>query len=234
MSLRTLAVIPARGGSKRVEGKNMRVLGGKTLVRRALETTIAAGCFDTIVLSSEHEQILAEAEGLEQIVTLRRPAELATDTSRAYDVVVHALETMEAEGRGPFDVIAVVQCTSPFTAPEDLRGALEMLERSGAGSVVSVVNLEGNQHPLKLKKMEGDRLVPFIEDDHMLLSDELPEVWIRNGSVYLCRRETLEGGSLVSEDVRGFPMPRERSLDIDAPLDFEFAEFLLQRDPDLA
>ena len=230
MSLRILAVIPARAGSVRVRRKNLAILGGKTLVRRAIETTIAAACFDSIVLTSDDHEILREADDLSEVIQLRRPDALAADTAHAYDAVCHALHGVEADGRGPFDAVAVVQCTSPFTTPGDLRGAVEMLERTGAGSVVSVVRLEGNEHPLKLKRMEGDRLLPFLgEDDGMRLSDELPEVWIRNGSVYLCRRETLEAGSLVSDDVRGYPMPRERSHDIDTMTDLAFAEFLLER-----
>ena len=115
--MRVLAVVPARGGSRRVPGKNLAVLGGRTLVRRALDTTLAAGCFATVVLSSDDPAILAEADALPAVVRLARPPELATDTARSYDVVRHAVDTLEARGAGSFDAVAIVQCTSPFTAP---------------------------------------------------------------------------------------------------------------------
>lgn len=226
--MRTLAVVPARGGSRRVPRKNLAELGGRTLVRRALETALAAGCFATVALSSEDDEILAEAEGLD-VVALRRPRELATDTARALDVVQHALGELEAEGR--FDAVAVVQATSPFTAPEDLAGAVALLESSGAESVVSVARLEAALHPLKLKVLgEEGRLRPYVADDALTPSHELPPLWARNGSIYLSRRDVLERNLLVSDgDVRGFEMPAERSYDVDTERDLAFARFLLER-----
>lgn len=222
--MRVLGLVPARGGSQRVPRKNLAVLGGRTLVRRALETALAAGCFDALALSSEDVEILAEADGLD-VARIERPPALATDTARAYDVVVHALGEL-----GDFDAVAVIQATSPFTAAEDLSGTVALLESSGAESVVSVVRLEAAIHPLKLKRLQPDgRLLPFLEDDAMTPSHELPPLWVRNGSVYLSRVEVLERGLLVSDgDVRGYEMPEERSYDIDTPRDLAFAQFLTQ------
>src|SRR5437867_10217739 len=92
--MRVLVLVPARGGSSRVPRKNLAVLGGRTLVRRALETALAAGCFERVALSSDDDEILAEANGLD-VVALPRPAELATETSRAGDVALHALEELD-------------------------------------------------------------------------------------------------------------------------------------------
>jgi CMP-N,N'-diacetyllegionaminic acid synthase len=221
--VRVLGLVPARGGSRRVKNKNLAVLEGRTLVRRALETSIAAGCFATVALSSEDPAILAEADGL-PVELVERPPELATDTALSYDVVVHALRVL-----GDFDAVAVVQCTSPFTAAEDLAGTVALLERTGADSAVSVSEVESGLHPWKLKRLEGDRLLPFLQDDDMKPSHELPPLWIRNGSIYVSRRSVIDGGRLVSDDVRGYPMPPERSLDIDTERDLEFARFLLER-----
>jgi len=175
-------------------------------------------------LSSEDAEILREADGLE-VARVERPASLATDTARAYDVVVHALDVL-----GEFDAVAVIQATSPFTAPDDLAGAVALLERTGAASVVSVGRVEGADHPLKLKVMEGDRLLPWLAEDSMTPSHELPPLWVRNGSLYVSRREVIDAGLLVSEDdCRGYEMPPERSFDIDTPRDLAFAEFLLDR-----
>lgn len=227
-SLRILGLIPARGGSRRVERKNLARLGGRTLVRRALETGVASGSFATLALSSEDDEILAEAEGLD-VVALRRPAELATDVALAFDVVVFGLEALEREAGARYEAVAILQCTSPFTAPADIRGAVELFERSGAPSVVSVVQLEAAVHPLKLKRMEGDRLLPLLEDDRMAPSHALPPVFVRNGAIYLSRREVIQSGRLVAEEVLGYPMPPERSYDVDTPRDLAFAEFLVQR-----
>ena len=199
-------------------------------MRRALETALAAGCFDTVALSTDDAEIAAEAAGLDVIV-LDRPPEFATDDALAFDVVRHALDVLERGGR--FDVVAVVQATSPFTSPRDLAGAVEMLGRTGAASVVSVVRVEAGLHPLKLKILDGDRLIPYVGEDGLAPSQLLPELWVRNGSVYVSRRDVIDDGRLIEErDVRAFVMPAERSLDIDTPRDLAFARFLFERRAD--
>ena len=222
--MRVLGLIPARGGSGRVPRKNLAKVGDLTLVRRALETALAAGCFDVVVLSSDDDEILAEAEGLD-VVALRRPAELATATARARDVALHALRELDDP---PFDALAIVQCTSPFTAPEDIAGTVELLERSGAESVVTVARADAGHHPLKLKRLDGDRLFPYLEDDRLTPSHELEPLWARNGSVYAFRRDAVERG-LEADDVRGYEMPPERSFDIDTEEDLAFAQFLVSQ-----
>jgi len=227
--VRVLGLVPARGGSRRVPRKNLIRLAGVTLVRRALQSALAADCFDTVALSSEDPEILAEAAGLDGVALVERPPELAGDAARAYDVAVHAIGEVERRGPGRFDAVAVIQCTSPFTEPGDLAGAVELLARTGAGSVVSVVRVEASAHPLKLKRMEGERLLPYLEDDRMTPSHELPPLWVRNGSIYVSRRELIDTGTFIADDVRGYAMPSERSYDIDTPRDVAFAEFLLER-----
>ncbi len=221
--MRVLGLVPARGGSRRVERKNLVELGGRTLVRRALDTSLAARCFATVALSSDDPEILAEAPP--EVVRIERPPELASATARTLDTVLHALEVLEDD----FEAVGIVQATSPFTAPEDLAGAVAMLERSGAGSVVSVVRVDAALHPLKLKVMEGERVWPWLADDAMAPSHELPELWVRNGSVYLTRVGTLRQGQILDEsDQLGYVMPPERSHDIDTPQDLAFARFLLE------
>ena len=223
--MRVLGLVPARGGSVRVPRKNLARLGGRTLVRRALETSLAAGCFDVVALSSEDDEILTEAEGLD-VVVVRRPPELATETARAREFALHALH--ELDGDSPFEGLAIVQCTSPFTAPEDIAGVVGLLERSGAESVVSITTADAAHHPLKLKRLDGDRLRPYLDDDRLTPSHELDRLWVRNGSVYAFRRDVVERG-LEAADVRGFEMPPERSFDIDTLEDLAFAEFLVSR-----
>ena len=205
-------------------GKNLAELGGRSLVRRALETSLASGVCDAVVLSSDSDDVLAEAEGL-AVLALRRPPELATDRALAYDVACHALES----AGGEFDALALIQCTTPFTEPYDIAGAVRLLERSGAASVVTVSQIDDTVHPLKLKLLEGDRLVPYLRDDALTPSHDLPVLWSRNGAVYASRRAVLDGGRLVAEEALGYPMPEQRSLDVNTPLDLEFARFLVER-----
>jgi CMP-N-acetylneuraminic acid synthetase len=222
--VRTLGLVPARGGSERVPRKNLARLDGVTLVRRALETSLAARCFETVALSSEDDEILAEAAGLD-VAAVRRPDELAAASALVADVALDVTRALEKESPR-YDAVAIVQCTSPFTAPDDLAATVRLLERTGAEAAVSVVRVDASRHPFKLKVLEGDRLLPYDRDDRLAPSQGLPPLWVRNGSVYVFRRDVVER-RLEAGDVRGYEMPPERSLDIDMPLDLEFARFLV-------
>jgi CMP-N-acetylneuraminic acid synthetase len=223
--VRTLAIVPARGGSKRLKDKNLRVVGGVTLTRRALTTAAACAALDTVVLSTDDPRIAAEADGVERVTTLMRPPELATDDASAVDVVAHVLDVLGE----PFDAVAVVQATSPLTEPADIAATLALLERTGARSAATVVRLDHAVQPQKLKRLEGDRLIPFLEPERAFAHGDLPELWVRNGSVYAAWVSTVRDGALITDDQVGLPMPRERSIDINDELDLAFAEFLLAR-----
>ncbi len=222
--MRVLGLVPARGGSQRVPRKNLAEIGGRTLVRRALETAVQAGSFATVALSSDDAEILEQARGLD-VVPIERPPAIASSTARALDVVLHALDVLDE----PFDAVGIVQATSPFTAPADLRDAVALLERTGAGSVVTVTRVEAALHPLKLKVLDGDRLRPWLSDDEMTPSHELPELWVRNGSLYLTRTPVLRSGHILDpDDQRASIMPEERSFDIDTPRDLALARMLAE------
>ncbi len=224
----TLGIVPARAGSKRLPGKNVRLLGGKPLVAWAIEAARGARRLDRLVVSSDDERVLAVAASYEPGLPLRRPAELASDTSPSIDYVRHALSVIEERGEGPFEIVVIVQPTSPFTLPEDIDATVELLERTGADSAVTVVRLDHAVHPAKLKVMEGDRLRPYLEDEAGRMAEhELPAVFVRNCSVYATRRHVIDRGSIIGADCRGLVMPRERSLDINEELDFRLAEVLL-------
>ncbi len=124
----------------------------------------------------------------------------------------------------------ILQATSPFTLPEDIDATIELLLSSGADTAVSVMKVDHAVHPVKLKTMSGDRLLSYWEEERgRMAASELPEVFVRNCSVYATRRAVIESGRIIGDDCRGYVMPRERSLDINEALDLEFAQFLLSR-----
>jgi CMP-N-acetylneuraminic acid synthetase len=227
--MKTLGIVPARGGSKRVVGKNLQELGGKPLVDWAIEVGLGARSIDRLVLSSDDARILARAERFPNLISLERPAELATDTAPAIDYVRHALAALEREPPN-YDTVVILQPTSPFTLPEDVDGTVALLEKTGADSAVSVVLVDHWIHPTKLKLMQGDRLLPYFEEEAgRTAAHELLPVYVRNCSVYAARRATIDRGLVIGEDCRGYPMPRERSIDINSELDLSFARFLLEQ-----
>jgi CMP-N,N'-diacetyllegionaminic acid synthase len=227
-----LGIVPARGGSKRIPHKNLVLLGGKPLVAWAIETAQQVSCLDRVVVSSDDQEVLAIAGGYDQRLPLERPAELASDEAPAVAYVRHALSTLELAGAPRFDVIVILQPSSPLTAARDVEDTVALLVRSGADTAVTVMEVEHAVHPAKLKRMEGDRLLPYLEEEQgRMAAHELPKVFVRNCAVYAIRRHVIEAGAIIGPDCRGLLMPRERSLDINEPLDLAFAEFLLARGP---
>jgi len=228
--MRILGIIPARGGSKRVVGKNLRVLGGKPLVAWAIDAACGSQRVDRWVVSSDDERILAIANARDPRLPLARPVELATDTALAIDYVRHAVGEIEQAEHVVFDAVVIVQPSSPFTRSADIDATVTLLEVSGADSAVSVVEVEHALHPSKFKVLNGDRLCPYFEEERgRMAAHELPRVYVRNCSVYATRRRTIECGQIVGDDCRGYVMPRERSCDINDELEFAFAEWLLER-----
>lgn len=228
--MRVLGIIPARGGSKRVPRKNVRLLGGKPLVAWSIEAAMAARNLSHVLVSSDDDEVLKIAAEYGSDVPLRRPPELATDTSLAIEFVMHALRSLEKQGKPAFDAVAIIQPSSPLTTSADIDGVLDLLAQSGAQSAVSVMEVDHALHPLKLKVMQEDRLLPFLEEERgRMAAHELPKLFVRNCSVYSSLCTVHEAGKILSDDCRGYVMPRERSIDINDELDWEFVNFLFER-----
>jgi CMP-N-acetylneuraminic acid synthetase len=222
-----MGIIPARGGSKRVPRKNLRMLGGKELVAHSIEAALKAKSLAQVVVSSDSDEVLKVARRYATAVALRRPDALSTDTAQAIEYVRHAL----AEVAGPWDAVAIIQPSSPLTTAADIDATVRLLEETGsADSAVSVMELEHAIHPVKLKRLVGDRLMPYVEEEKdRMAAHELPRLFVRNCSVYATRLRAIEKGSVIGDDSRGYVMPRERSVDINDELDWEFARFLFER-----
>lgn len=227
---RLLGIIPARKGSKRVLDKNIRPVGGKSLIARTIETALSVDCFDRLVVSSDADAILDIAAQYEPRLALRRPSNISGDLSPAIEYVIHALNSIESMGEGPFHAIAILQPTSPFLSPNDIRAALDVFNTTHADSVTSVVRVEHTLHPVKYKTLEGDRLHAYFEEENGRVSaQDLPPIYVRNGAIYISRREVVDRGQIIGADCRAYVMPRERSIDINDELDLQFAEFLMLR-----
>ncbi len=223
-----LAVITARGGSKGLPGKNIRPLGGKPLIAYTIEAALGSGLITKTIVSTDDPKIAAVSKEFGADAPFLRPADLAKDTTPSLPVVRHAVEFMEnAEGKR-FDFIILLQPTSPFRSADDIDGALEKLIKTGADSVISMCRVE-DMHPMKLKKIENDRILPYMaEEPEGIRRQDLPPVYMRNGAIYAVRRGVLmERSTLYGGDSRPYIMPQEASVNIDSPLDFAVAEALL-------
>ncbi|MFL5733354.1 MAG: cytidylyltransferase domain-containing protein [Chloroflexia bacterium] len=228
--MRVLGLVPARGGSKGVPGKNIRLLAGKPLLQYTAEAALAASRLSRVILSTENEEIAEVGRRCGLEVPFMRPTALAADDTPTLPVVQDALRKLEAEGDA-FDAVLILQPTTPLRRPEDIDGAIELLERTGADSVISFVDV-GEKHPARMKFIDEEGRVtdpPFSERFEGQRRQDLPTLYLREGSIYLTRtRVIMEQNSVKGSDCRAWIVPSERTCNIDTEFDFFIAEQLLK------
>lgn len=224
-----LAVIPARGGSKGLPGKNIRLLHGKPLIQYSIEAALNSGCVDEVVVTTDSEQIAHVSSQAGATVPFIRPAELATDEAKSIDVLTHAVEFYEQTRNQWFDFIMLLQPTSPLRNAMDIKEAYTTFLNNQADSLQSVT-LSGVQ-PYLLREMDNGQLTPYLkgEKEHLRRQD-LKELYALNGAIYIVKRDLLmKSDTLVGPRNYGYMMPKERSIDIDDEFDLKMAEFFWER-----
>jgi CMP-N,N'-diacetyllegionaminic acid synthase len=225
--MNVLGIIPARGGSKGVPGKNIKELGGKPLINYTIEVA-KQSLLSRVIVSTDDELIMAVARTAGAEIPFVRPAELASDTSRSIDVALHALMEMELITGLHYDAIMLLQPTAPFKIVQDIDRAIELLvENPDADSVISVTDVKAH-HPARMKYLENGLLIdpPFCESFENQNRQELLPMYIRNGAIYLSRRSTILSNSYKGKKSLAHVMPEIRSVNIDTLDDFEMAEWL--------
>lgn len=225
----TLAIIPARGGSKGVKRKNLRCVGGKSLVQRAIESAFDSGVVDRVLVSTEDPDIQSEGLRCGAEVPFLRPASLATDEASTIDVVVHAIEEYEKVVRQQVETIVLLEPTSPFRRGSHVKEALLRYRSGGVKSVVSVCPLERKPQNIFLKAAPAELLERYIKEPHQQFTrrQEMSHLCRLNSAVYICGRdEFLAKRTLVVEPVGYVEMSHQESLNIDDELDLTFAELI--------
>lgn len=227
-----LAVIPARGGSKSIPEKNITPLGGRPLIQYTIDAALGSKQIAKCVVSTDSEKIAEVSKKMGAEVPFLRPKELATDTALSVFVIEHALLEMEKRDRCHYNIVVMLQPTSPLRTSSDIDAALDLMISTESESVVSVVSV-GAHHPLRMKRIVDDnRLINYIDQGHEDIRprQQLPTVYIRNGALYINRRDVLlEKKTLVGEDCRAYVMPGGRSVNIDGASDLFLAEHLLKQ-----
>lgn len=216
--MRCLAIIPARGGSKRLPRKNCLPFLGKPLFVWTCEAAHQSGCFDRILVSTEDAEI-AEIARTHGFAVDNRPPELATDLAGTTDVCLELLERLERQGER-YDVIALLYPTAPLRNAGDIRSMMRLISRDDTDFVHAVTSFEGNPYQL-LYQNAGGYLVPAWPLLVQKKSQELPPPLRGNGSTYLAKTDALKhAGTFYGARLRGYRMDRLRSADIDTREDF--------------
>lgn len=231
-----VALVPARGGSKRVVGKNVRPLAGHPLIAYTIAAARSSGVFDAVVVSTDSQAYAAVARHYGAETPFMRPAELAGDTSPDIEWVTHALSALASAGRR-WDCFSILRPTSPFRKPETIRRAWsQFLDASGADSLRAVERC--SQHPGKMWVITGDRMVPLLplgspsRPWHSSQYAALPEIWVQNASLEIawCRVPERHG-TIAGEVISPFRTAGREGLDVNSELDFRLAEELVREDP---
>ena len=221
-----LAIVPARGGSKRLPKKNLMDLAGKPLIAYSIEAAKNSQYIDDVIMSSESQEILSVAKQYGAQTPFVRPKELAEDASRSIDVVIHAIKTLTQS----YDAVILLQPTSPLRTSEDIDGAIEMFYNKHATSVIGVCEMEHS--PLWANTLdESMSMEGFLDDKYNnARSQDLPVYYRINGAFYMSKTQSvLENETFfVQKNIYAYLMSQEDSVDIDTKLDFIVAQAILK------
>jgi N-acylneuraminate cytidylyltransferase/CMP-N,N'-diacetyllegionaminic acid synthase len=228
-----LCTVLARGNSKGLPGKNLRKLGDKPLIAHAIDQARASGVFDAIAVSSDDESILAAARayGIEHVVN--RPAEMATDAASKLPAIQHCVRAVEAKLEIAFDPIVDLGVTSPLRSAADIAGAVALQAKRGCSIVVSAFRTKSSPY-FNLCEIDAQGFAHISKKLPAKVErrQDGPVVYELNGAIYVWRRDALMDDPeprVFYPDTVLYEMPHERSVDIDTPIDFAYAEFFLAR-----
>jgi N-acylneuraminate cytidylyltransferase/CMP-N,N'-diacetyllegionaminic acid synthase len=220
------ALIPARGGSRRIPRKNLRPIAGKPMIAWTIEAAQRSKAIHTVIVTTDDEGIATVSRNLGAEVPFIRPAALASDEADSVSVVVHALDFMRERGDSPA-ALALLQPTSPLRTAEDIDRAATIYREKGASAVVSVKCVERPVHWLRRIGASGE-LFPYTENGAPITRSAEP-IYELNGAIYLLDAEMFARERTFFPDrCFAYVMPPERSIDIDTPWDLRLAELLMR------
>lgn len=225
-----VAIIPARGGSKGIKNKNIKLLAGKPLISYTIEEACKSKYIDRVIVSTDDEKIVEVSLKYGAEVPFLRPKELAQDDTPGIEVILHAIKWLEEKENYKPKYVMCLQCTSPLRRVHHIDKAIEMIKEKQAPALVSVCESEVNPYWMKVMD-KNNRLIDFIKTNaNFYRRQDLPTIFRLNGAIYIAEREILlERKTWFLEETIGYIMERYSSIDIDDIVDFQFAEFLIKK-----
>ena len=227
-SATVFGVIPARGGSKGLPGKNLKILGKLSLIGHAVASARESSRLTRFIVSTDSAEIADEARRHGAEVPFVRPAALASDEAGMVPVLQHAVRWFEETTGTRPDFVVTLQPTSPFRTGVDIDRTVEKVIATGADSAQTVT--EASYHPFFMKTLDGDRTTPLFPDGHRFVRrQDAPAVYQPSGAVYVTRYDTLmRDGHVLGTDNRAIVMDFAASTNIDTEWDFMLAELVLR------
>ena len=222
-----IAIVPARGKSKGLPGKNIKNLLGKPMIAYTIEEGLKSKYLSEIIVSTDDKNIAEVAVMFGAKCPFMRPDELASDKSLAIDTYIYTVDRLNKEFGYDIREFSVLHPTSPLRLVEDIDNTIEVFRKNEADSSVSYTR---ENHPVTWHKYldEDGRIIPLFED-RLLNRQESRPAYYPNGAVYVFKYEVIKSKKYYTDKSYAYVMPSERSVDIDTIDDFEYAEFLLRR-----
>lgn len=225
---RVLAVIPARGGSKGIKNKNIRDLSGKPLIAYSILAGKQSKYIDRVVVSTDSEKIAQVAKEYGADVPFLRPAELASDTARTIDAILHCVSELKKQHM-EYDVLVLLQPTQPLRTTEDIDRAMETFCMNGMESLVSVREVE--EHPVLIRTIdETGTLKPLLAVNSTIRRQDMPKYYLVDGSIYINQIKEMNQDTSFNDNKIPYIMKAEHSVDIDEMRDLQIAELYLKED----
>lgn len=224
-----LAIIPARGGSKGLPGKNIKMLHGKPLIAHTIEAALNSQKITHIVLSTDDEEIIKACESYDIDIPFVRPHELASDSALIVDTYIYTVDRINKEQNRNYNSMVALLPTCPMRTGEDIDKAISIFEEKNADSVISFYEAP---HPVQWYKTideEGVLRSLLPEGDRLANRQEEQTSYLPNGAIYVFKMDLLRAKKYYSDKTYPYIMPQERSIDIDTLHDFELAEYLMRK-----
>lgn len=223
-----LAIVPARGGSKGIPGKNVKLLDGKPLLAYTLETALLATKITAVCVSSDSDVILRAASAFPSVYAHKRNPDIAQDTSPITEAIEDVLNHYERKGR-IFELIVLLQPTAPIREPFHIDEAVDALNQTPhANALISVCEMK-DVHPARMYRVKGGLLTSFFPEFETAMRQDIPPAFYRNGSIYIVRTVAFkEQQMLMAKPTIPFIMPNEYLANIDEPIDWIIAEALVK------
>jgi N-acylneuraminate cytidylyltransferase/CMP-N,N'-diacetyllegionaminic acid synthase len=222
-----IAIIPARGGSKGLPGKNVMALAGKPLIAHTIEAALQARAIDRVIVSTDDDKIAETAKAWGAEVPFMRPANLASDDSKAIDAYLYTIERLEKEGGTPVHSVVILLPTSPLRTGADIDAAVALFDEKNADSVISYTP---EAHPISWHRYlgpDGD-FEPIFPTD-LSNRQDIRTSYYPNGAIYVFRTQLLRERQYYGGRSFAYLMPRSRSVDIDSRDDFDYAAYLMTK-----
>ena len=226
-NMRILAIVPARGGSKGIKDKNIKEIEGRPLIEYTIEAAKRCEYIDEIVVSTDSEKIAKVAKKAGAKVPFLRPDELASDTARTIDVVLFTIEQLKLIGQ-EYDIVVLLQPTSPLRDEDDICGAIEKYVSCNMKSLVSVS--EVSESPILMRQIVDEtHMEKLLNINSTIRRQDMAKYYMVNGSIYINKIEELNSDTSLNDNVIPYVMDRSHAVDIDDYVDIEVMKYYVNK-----